>query len=93
MIIRALKKDEKFNFPVYFDDKDFDALDYKPKEEQPGLKFTEEGKQKASDVYLDDKYSLLFLLGGLICLFFIKQIKYNRKISYFKKYIKVNNLF
>lgn len=38
--------------------------------------------------YLDDKYSLLFLLGGLICLFFIKQIKYNRKISYFKKYIK-----
>lgn len=30
----TLKKDEKFNFPVYFDDKDFDALDYKPKEEK-----------------------------------------------------------
>jgi hypothetical protein len=33
-----------------------EITDYAPKEEQPGLKFTEEGKQKASDVYLDDKY-------------------------------------
>lgn len=31
----TLKKDEKFNFPVYFDDKDFDTLDYKPKEKEP----------------------------------------------------------
>ena len=33
-----------------------EVTDFKPKEETPGLKFTEEGKQKASDVYLDDKY-------------------------------------
>lgn len=31
----AIKKDEKFVFPVYFDDKDFDTLDYKPKVEPP----------------------------------------------------------
>lgn len=37
----AIKKDEKFVFPVYFDDKDFDTLDYskpKPKEPEPVAK-------------------------------------------------------
>lgn len=35
----AIKKEEKFVFPVYFDDKDFDVLDYsKPKEPVPVVK-------------------------------------------------------
>lgn len=35
----AIKKEEKFVFPVYFDDKDFDVLDYsKPKEPVPAVK-------------------------------------------------------
>ncbi|MDD3392566.1 MAG: hypothetical protein PHE54_03420 [Bacilli bacterium] len=31
----TIKKEEKVNFPVYFDDKDFDTMDYKPKEKEP----------------------------------------------------------
>jgi hypothetical protein len=47
---------QQMNDGTWLDSETGEIFDYKPKEEKPGLKFTEEGKQRASDVYLDDKY-------------------------------------